>query len=229
MSKRTIVILGSLGALVVLMGIALIALRVVFFAPFKSPSNGMYPSLPAGSHIWVNRFDSKPERGAVFVFRFPENPAQDFDKRVVGLPGDVIETRAKMLWINGWEVPHCVVGKHGYDDEDSVMTHHSGTLEVEWLGDETYLVFHDDSALFPDSGPFTVKSGEYFVMGDNRENSHDSRMWFGGAGGGVPNENTVGRVRVGKVALPRGAESLKPALDACLAKKPAKTRPPSHA
>lgn len=228
MKKRTIILLGALAALVVLMGVALIALRVVFFAPYKSPSNGMYPSLPAGSHIWVNRFDKTPAYGAVLVFNYPEDPRQEFDKRVVGRAGDVIETRAKMLWINGWEVPHCVVGKHRYDDED-VGTHHAGTLEVEWLGDEPHLVFHDDDAFISDFGPFTVKSGEYFVMGDNRENSHDSRMWFGGAGGGVPDENTVGRVRTGKLALPRGAESLRPALDACLAKKPAKTLPPSHA
>ena len=72
--------------------------------------------------------------------------------------------------------------------------HHEGDLYVEWLGDETYLVFHDE-----------------------------------GKDGGVPEGNTVGRVRMGKLALPRGAESLKPALDACLAKKPAKTTPPSHA
>jgi signal peptidase I len=228
MNKRTAVVLGSLGAVVVLIGLALIVMRVVFFAPYKSPSNGMYPSLPGGSHIWVNRFDKTPAYGAVLVFHYPENPEQDFDKRVVGLPGDVIETRSKMLWINGWEVPHCVVGKHRYVDED-VMAHHEGTLEVEWLGDDAHLVFHDDVAFLESSGPFTVKNGEYFVMGDNRENSHDSRMWFGGAGAGVPEGNTVGRVRMGKLVLPRGAESLQPALGACLAKKPAKTTPPSHA
>jgi len=162
------------------------------------------------------------------VFHYPERPEQDFDKRVVGLSGDKIETRGPVLVVNGWEVPRCTVGKHEYDDMETLPPHHEGTLDVEWLGDETYLVFHEAGRGPSDFGPFTLKNGEYFVLGDNRENSHDSRMWFGGAGGGVPEENTVGRVRTGKIALPRGAESLRSALDACLAKKPAKTTPPSH-
>jgi len=225
MKKRTVVVLVVLGALLVLVGVALVLLRVVFFVPFKQPSSSMYPSSLPDSLIFANRADRTPAYGAVLVFKYPENPAQDFDKRVVGLPGDRVETRGTLLFIDGWEVPHCLVGKQSYDDADTAPPHHEGTLEVEWLGDEAYLVFHDEGREPRDAGPFTVKSGEYFVIGDNRENSHDSRYWFGGAGGGVPNENTVGRVHTGTIRLPRGAEALRPALDACLAKKPAKTRP----
>lgn len=225
MKKRTIVVLASLGAVVVVIALALLVARALFFVPFKQPSSSMYPSLPVNAIIFVNRTDKHPDYGVVMVFKYPENPAQEFDKRVVGLPGDKVETRAGFLYVDGWEVPHCLVGQHTYDDEDTLPPHHEGNVEVEWLGDETYLVFHDKAAIGSDFGTYTVKSGEYFVMGDNRENSHDSRMWFGGMGGGVPDDNTVGRVRMGKLALPRGAESLRPALDACLAKKPAKTRP----
>jgi len=228
MKKRTLVVLGIAGALVVLSVVALIVLRAVFFVPFKQPSSSMYPGSPPGSIVFVTRGDKTPAYGVVMVFQYPENRAQDFDKRVVGLPGDKVETRGPVLFVNGWEVPHCMLGKHAYDDMETLPPHHEGTLEVEWLGDETYLVFHDTSVGPNDYGPFTVKYGEYFVIGDNRDNSHDSRMWFGGAGGGVPDENTVGRMRTGKLVLPRGAESLQSALDACLAKKPAKTTPPSH-
>jgi signal peptidase I len=225
MSRRTLIILGSLGAIVVLGLVAFVVLRVFFFVPFKQPSASMYPSMPVNGFIFVDRVSSKPDYGLVLVFKYPENPAQEFDKRVVALSGDKVETRNAVLFVNGWEVPHCIVGKHTYDDADTLPPHHEGTLELEWLGDQAYLIFHDDGKFAVDT-KYTVKDGEYFVMGDNRENSHDSRMWFGGAGGGVPNGNTVGRVRMGKLALPRGAESLQSALDACLAKKPATVTPP---
>ena len=226
MSKRTIVLLAALGALAVVAAIALIVLRAVFFVPFKQPSSSMYPTFTADDHFFANRLDDAPVYGAVLVFKYPENVALDFEKRVVGLPGDRVETHGTVLLVNGWEVPHCAVGKASYDDADGIPPHHEGTLEVEWLGDATYLVFHDDARTPMDFGPFTVKSGEYFVMGDNRENSHDSRFWFGGLGGGVPRKNTVGRVRVRKLALPRGAAGLEPALEACLAKRPKTTTPP---
>jgi len=229
MKKRTIVILVSVACVIGLSVVALLVLRALFFVPFKQPSSSMQPSVPVNGMIFVNRTNKTPDYGVVMVFASPENPAQDFDKRVVGLSGDTIELRGTTLVVDGWEVPRCKVGRWTYDDEDTLPPHHEGDLYVEWLGDETYFVFHDEGKDLFGNGPFTVKSGEYFVMGDNRENSHDSRMWFGGVGGGVPEANTVGRVRMGKLALPRGAESLRPALDACLAKKPAKTRPPSHA
>jgi signal peptidase I len=222
-SKTTWRIAGG-ATLAACAGLTFLLLGMVFFVPYRAPSASMYPSLAPGSRLWIDRSQRKPERGAVLVFRFPENPEQEYDKRVVGLPGDVIATHGPALTINGWEVPRCSVGRHTYQDEDTLTTH-AGTIEVEWLGHETYLVFHDEGGLTTNTGPFTVKRGEYFVMGDNRENSHDSRMWFGGMGGGVPEDNTVGRVRMGKLALPRGAESLRGALDACLAKRPSKTSP----
>jgi signal peptidase I len=228
MKKRTIIILVSIASVIGVSVVALLVLRALFFVPYRQPSSSMAPSIPARATIFANRTNKTPDYGVVMVFKYPENPEQDFDKRVVGLPGDEILLRGTTLIINGWEVPRCKVGRWTYDDEDTLPPHHEGDLHVEWLGDETYLVFHDDGKDIFGTGPFTVKGGEYFVMGDNRENSHDSRMWFGGIGGGVPNGNTVGRVRMGKLALPRGAESLKPALDACLAKKPAVTKPPSH-
>jgi signal peptidase I len=205
--------LVGLGALVAWFGV---------FARYRQPSASMYPAFRVGDHFTVNRFDKTPVRGAVMVFRYPEHPDQEFDKRIIGLPGDVIVTKGPIISINGWEIPRCPVGSHSFKDE--MGAEHRGTLDVEFLGDATYLVYHESFA-GTDFGPFTVKPNEYFVMGDNRENSHDSRMWFGGVGGGVPFENTVGHARTGLAALPPGAEPLKPALDACLSKKPSKTTP----
>src|SRR5262249_47497525 len=149
-------------------------------------------------------------------FKYPEHMEQQFDKRVVGLPGDTITVRKNAVFIGAWEVPHCLVGPHTFSDD---MGAHTGNLEVEFLGDQAYLVFYN-AAFMDGSGPFIVAPDEYFVMGDNRNNSHDSRMWFGGQGGGVPNENTIGRARTNPIALPPGAEGLQGAFDLCLSKRP---------
>jgi signal peptidase I len=209
--------------------VAVLALRFTFFMPFRVPSGSMWPGIAVGDHVLANGTDTVPARGAVLIFKYPEQPRQLFIKRVVGLSGDVIMVKNKRLFVNGWEVPHCTVGKASYVDTDPTVKH-NGELEVEFLDDASYLVFHDPSSFgaVEEQGPFKVKPGEYFVMGDNRENAHDSRMWNGGAGGGVPLQNTTGRLRVDAAspALPKGAEDLRDALGRCLATRPQKTSPP---
>jgi signal peptidase I len=217
----TMGVLGG-GALV-----GLVVARLFFFVPFKQPSGSMYPTLIAGEHLLVSAIDKTPKRGSVLVFRYPEHREQHLCKRVIGLAGEVVEVKSGRVYVNGWEVPRCFVGKHAYDDVEG--QHHEGELFLEHLGDATYLVFEEKGALFSDvQGPYRAAPDEYFVLGDNRNNSHDSRMWFGGQGGGVPNGDTIGRVRAhDEPKLPPGAESLRPALDACLAKRPAETNPPA--
>jgi signal peptidase I len=239
------------------------ALRAFVIEAFKIPSGSMIPTLMVGDHIFVNKFSygpaipyshsrvwtsMPPHRADVMVFAFPEHPDQDFIKRVIALPGDKLEARNGHPILNGWEVPSCRVGAWTYNDYDSPITRHEGDLYVEYLGDESYLTFYDRaSGVYPEyQGPYFVKPGEVWVMGDNRNNSHDSRMWFGGQGGGVPFENIRGRALfvwlsvsdsgmdwsregapvMGRPRLPPAAKSLDPQLDQCLKNRPAVTIPP---
>jgi signal peptidase I len=182
------------------------------------------------------------------VFAFPEHPEQDFIKRVIALPGDKLEARNGHPILNGWEVPSCKVGQWSYNDFDSPITRHEGDLFVEYLGDESYLTFYDraSGAFLENQGPYLAKPGEVWVMGDNRNNSHDSRMWFGGQGGGVPYENIRGRALfvwlsvsdngidwsregapvMGRPRLPPSAKDLEPQLEKCLKSRPSVTNPP---
>ncbi|MGA7122082.1 MAG: signal peptidase I [Polyangiaceae bacterium] len=247
----------------ILMAVAVaFALRTFVVEAFKIPSGSMIPTLMVGDHIFVNKFSygpaipythsrvwtsMPPKRGDVMVFAFPEHPEQDFIKRVIMIEGDKLEARGGHPIINGWEVPNCRVGTWTYSDYDS-PARHEGELFVEYLGDESYLTFYDRaSGMFPEyQGPYFAKRGEVWVMGDNRNNSHDSRMWFGGRGGGVPFENIRGRALfvwlsvsdngmdwsregapvMGRPRLPPTAAVLEPQLDRCLKNRPAVTLPP---
>jgi signal peptidase I len=153
-----------------------------------------------------------PSRADVMVFKFPENKEQDFIKRVIAEPGDTLEAINGRPVINGWLVPHCYVGPFHYEGK-------TAELFVEFLGDKSYSTLFDAN---PDEqtcgtgaaggedcsaaglvcrggvcgtlqGPFKVAKEEVWVMGDNRNNSHDSRSWRGGLGAGVPFENIKGR------------------------------------
>jgi len=196
----------------------LVVARNFLAGSYKVPSSSMVPTITNGEHILVNRTDKAAGRGKVIVFRSPEHPEQEFVKRIVGMPGDVVAVKdGTTLVVNGKATPSCTVGAWKLVEADG--SSHEGDLVVESLDGTRYLVFHERGlgAGLP-AGPWTVKPGESFVMGDNRANSHDSRMWFMGQGGGVPNESILGTVRPqGAIGLPLGAESLKEKLKACVA------------
>jgi signal peptidase I len=242
-----------------------LTLRAFVVEAFKIPSGSMIPTLQVGDHIFVNKFsygpaipytharlwkNMPPRRGDVMVFAYPEHPDQDFIKRVIAIPGDVLEVHGGHPMINGWEVPHCPVGTYSYVEEGALGARHEGDLFVEFLEDEAYLTLYDRIGGFPDiQGPYTAKPGEVWVMGDNRNNSHDSRMWNGGQGAGVPFDNIRGRALfvwlsvadggidwtrmgapvMGRPRLPTSMKELEPALGKCLRERPPldKTRPPS--
>jgi len=145
-----------------------------------------------------------PQRGDVMVFRFPEDPSLDYIKRVVGLPGDRVSYRDKKLTINGLEIP--LVRQADYNYTKSGLNYVKATQYLETLGDHIHetLVQPDapnlrfnDVKVFPlrqncdyneESFTCTVPPGQYFTMGDNRDDSNDSRYW-----GFVPERNIVGR------------------------------------
>jgi signal peptidase I len=153
--------------------------RIFAFQAFKIPTGSMEDNLLTGDHIVVNKFIygpqlpllrsvlplRDPQRGDVVVFRYPEDPSQDFVKRVIALPGETVTIRDKRVFIDGRELP------------------------------EPYVVFMDKQTHHPRDirrrdhfGPYTVPAGRYFTMGDNRDHSHDSRSW-----GTVPRAMIKGR------------------------------------
>ncbi len=250
--------------IVIALGLAL-GLRSFVVEAFKIPSGSMIPTLRVGDHIFVDKLRygpllpfgkgrlyarMPPARGDVVVFGFPERPDEDFIKRVIGHPGDVIEVFDGHPRINGWDVPHCRAGTFTYSESDDVWGRHEGELDVEFLGENSYLVLHDRAALgaADHQGPFTVKPGEFFVMGDNRNNSHDSRLWFAGRGGGVPfdllkghalfvwfsassrgfDASRIGTVVTGHPRVEQASVELQAGIEKCLAERPANTVPPGR-
>ena len=190
-------------------------LRSFLFEPFRIPSGSMIPTLEIGDLILVNKYEygvrlpvvnkkvielGQPKRGDVMVFRYPLNPSQDYIKRVVGVPGDRVEYVNKRLTINGQPVP--LKKLDPYYDADRMQYY---TQFVEELGTVEHRVIVSDQVPpglgggFPNTHPGAcqysgsgvvcqVPPGHYFMMGDNRDNSEDSRFW-----GFVPDENIVGR------------------------------------
>ncbi len=173
-----------------------LVLRSFLVEPFRIPSGSMLPTLLVGDFILVNKFAygirlpvlntkmidiGRPDRGDVVVFRYPADPSLDYIKRVVGLPGDVIQYRNKQLYVNGEPVPQRLLGV--YSNGGHALVERRSEL-IEGVEHDIYLrsnyPVRDDS--------WTVPQGKYFVMGDNRDNSNDSRVW-----GFVPDENLVGK------------------------------------
>jgi signal peptidase I len=192
----------------VLCAVMLLGLSACSKRRYKMPSGSMWPSIPVGETVTADTSIKTPARGDVFVFKLPEHPEQSFVKRIVALPGDRVETKGRTLLVNGKAVPSCVVGPFAFQSEGA---RHEGDLVLEGAG---YLVFHEKESLSSD-GAWTVGEGQFWAMGDNRNNSHDSRMWFGGNGGGVPSALIEGKVATTKAALPAGADALAPGFEKC--------------
>ena len=252
-TRRTLESLGA-AALIAL------GLRAFVFEAFRIPSGSMLPTLQIGDHIFVNKlhygvrlpFDNlrifpalPPERGDVIVFEFPDDDPksarQDFVKRVIALPGDTLEAERGHPVINGWAVPFCRAGRYRYGSNDG-RPDEWAELDVEFLDAMAYLTLYAEDADpgYEHEGPFRVPAGEVYVMGDNRNDSLDSRRWHRGAGGGVPDANLRGRASrvwlplsrlmlpiMGSPRLPDGmSPELMRGVEQCLQQRPTQTRPP---
>ncbi len=190
-----------------------VVIRTFLYEPFKIPSGSMYPSLYVGDFLFVSKYTygyskhsfpfslplfegriwtDEPERGDVVVFKFPQDNRTDYIKRVIGLPGDKIKLENGRLYINGNLVEREQI-------DDFVLRDKYGNVErfrqyVETLpnGVKHNILEVSDSELYDDVPELTVPEGSYFMMGDNRDRSDDSRVNVGF----VPYENLVGKARV---------------------------------
>ncbi len=189
-----------------------LVLRSFIFEPFRIPSQSMMPNLWVGDFILVNKFSygvrlpvlnneiidtGKPKNGDVAVFRYPVNPSINFIKRVIGIPGDHVVYRNKVLYINDQIIPQKMLGFYKgegsgvkmngalYKNEDLLGVKHDILLTPN-KPNMSHMFF----SLFLNNGEIdlVVPQGNYFVMGDNRDESHDSRFW-----GLVPEGNLVGK------------------------------------
>jgi len=191
--------------------IAVLILRAFLYEPFRIPSGSMMPSLLVGDFILVNKYDyglrlpvvhtpitsgEKPKRGDVAVFRYPEDQSLDYIKRVIGLPGDHISYYNRRLTVNDKPLNMKTLPIYQGLGESSDLMINQGCDNLkakcqvyeEHMDDMSYTVMTDPDVRFSADGELFVPPGHYFVMGDNRDHSSDSRVW-----GFVPEENLVGK------------------------------------
>jgi signal peptidase I len=190
-----------------------IFIRTFFYEPFNIPSASMVPTLLVGDYLFVSKFSygysryslpfglplisgriffTPPKQGDVVVFKLPANPSVDYIKRVIGLPGDRVQVKGGILYIN--DVP--VKREPSEDCDVPVDEAHATVYQRYWEtlpdGYRHCIIEIGDNMTFDNTGVFLVPPDHYFMMGDNRDNSADSRDPSSGVGY-VPAENLVGR------------------------------------
>ncbi|WP_028486385.1 signal peptidase I [Thiomicrorhabdus chilensis] len=182
--------------------LVVLILRSFVIEPFRIPSGSMYPTLEIGDFIAVSKFSygiklpvtqtkiipvGEPERGDVVVFSYPKDPEVDYIKRIVGLPGDKISYIGRIVFVNDKPIGQQVKGVYLGNDSGAVMN--GADLVSETMdNDHRYDILLDMDKISRDMDTITVPEGHYFVMGDNRDHSNDSRFW-----GFVPERNLKGK------------------------------------
>jgi signal peptidase I len=214
---------------VVLALLLAMGLRTVLFQPFTIPSDSMEPALRDGDYMLVSKFDyglsrfslpiapplgegrllgRQARRGDVIVFKLPRDNSTDYVKRLIGLPGDRIQLQHGVVWLNGKPLAQQALGLvQDRDQPGRIVTQVRETLP----DGRSYLTFREDADHDGENTDvFVVPEGQYFFMGDNRDNSADSR-WPTQAGVGyVPAANLEGRARTVLISWKPGSAILKP-------------------
>ncbi|MDI9313308.1 MAG: signal peptidase I [Hydrotalea sp.] len=197
------------------------AFRALLFEPFVIPSSSMVPNLLIGDYILVNKmsygygkyslplepvdfagriFGTEVKRGDVVVFRFPPNPKESYVKRIVGLPGDTLQMKKGILWVNGKPLPRTAIEDYGMDDNnDMSVQQFKETIPRNYKDNglvKSYNVIqlNGNQGELANTAPYVVPAGQYFGVGDNRDNSLDSRVLPPFGVGFIPRENIIGRV-----------------------------------
>lgn len=187
---------------IVIIVISLLILRIFMFGFYRIPSASMLPTLQVGDYIMINKSKygvyvpftrkkivdvSQPERGDLIVFRYPPNPQFTYIKRLIGLPGDKISYKNKQLIVNDRVVKMQARGEYSYVN---TLSHQYTLKHFEVLLDEnsTHNILLDSSRRDGLGRSFIVPESQYFVMGDNRDYSADSRVW-----GFVAEDNIIGK------------------------------------
>jgi signal peptidase I len=189
--------------------------RVFFYQPFNIPSGSMKETLLVGDYLFVSKLSygysrysfpfgfnlfsgrvlkGEPKRGDVAVFKLPRDNSTDYIKRVIGLPGDEIQMRGGALYINGKSVPKVRAGDFTTREDDGPPRRIARFEETLPNGVKYIVLDSEPNGPFDNTGVFKVPAGHYFMMGDNRDNSTDSRAQWGV--GFVPYENLIGRAEV---------------------------------
>ncbi len=198
---------------IVYAGLIAVGIRTIAFEPFNIPSGSMIPTLLIGDYLFVSKYSygysrysipfapdlfsgrilgRLPDRGDVAVFKWPRDNQTDYIKRIVGLPGDRIQMKSGQLYINGALVPRRAGGDYTADEQGSRTV---ARLFVETLpnGRQHELLKMYDEGGLNTTPEYKVPEGHVFAMGDNRDNSSDSRVMDSSGVGFVPIENLVGR------------------------------------
>jgi len=217
--------LGETVSVIIQALVLALVIRTFLFQPFSIPSGSMRPTLLEGDYLFVTKWaygyskyslplapdifsgriwGSPPKRGDVVVFKFPPDPSLDYIKRVIGLPGDHIQMKHDELYINGVVVPRKKVGQ--IDNPDITEVDRPVDVYRETLPNGVSYDTLDltQNGLGDDTREFVVPPGHYFMMGDNRDNSSDSRFSVGY----VPAENLVGRANIIFFSIAGGASPL---------------------